>query len=197
MGGVLKQVRNGNREPLAFWSKAFNRNQRQSSIFDRELLACYSSIRHFRHFLDAKNFVLHIDRKPIMRYFHNISSSLTPRHHRHFDCITQMTNQVEYVKGEFNVADLPSRPIVQPKLNAILPTASATINFLELAEAQANDSDLIELLSNNTTSLVLKQVPLDKYHTTILCDQSAGRLRFLVPQSWRHKIFQFYHTSEL
>ena len=194
MGGVLEQVRNGNREPLAFWSKAFTRNQRQWSTFDRELLACYSSIRHFRHFLDAKDFVLRTDHKPIVRHFHNTSSSLTPRHHRHFDYIAQMTNQVEYVKVESNVADLPSRPIVQPKLNAILPTTSATINFLELAEAQANDSDLMELLSNNTTSLVLKQVPLAEHHTTILCDQSAGRLRPLVPQSWRHKIFQFYHS---
>ena len=78
MGGVLEQVRNGNREPLAFWSKAFTRNQRQWSTFDRELLACYSSIRHFRHFLDAKDFVLRTDHKPIVRHFHNTSSSLTP-----------------------------------------------------------------------------------------------------------------------
>ena len=70
---------------------------------------------------------------------------------------------------------------------------SATINVLELAEAQANDSGLMELLSNNTTLLVLKQVPLAEYHTTILCNQSAGKLPPLVPRSWRHKIFYFYH----
>ena len=129
-----------------------------------------------------------------MRHFHNISSSLTPKHHRHFDYIAQMTNPLEYVMGESNVADLPSRPIVQPKLNAILPTTSVTINFIELAEAQANDSGLRERLLNNMTSLVLKQVFLTEYHITILCNQFAGRLRPLVPRSWHHKIFQFYHS---
>ena len=86
----------------------------------------------FRHFLDAKDFALRTNHKPIGRHFHNTSSSLTSRHHRHFDYIAQMTNQVKYVKGESNAADLPSRPIVQPKLNAILPTTSATINIWSL-----------------------------------------------------------------
>ena len=167
MGGVLEQVQNGNREPLAFWSKAFTRNQRLWSTFDRELLACHSSICHFCHFLDAKDFVLRTDHKPIVCHFHNTSSSSTPRHHWHFDYIAQMTNRVEYVKGESKVADLPSRPIVQPQLSDILPTMSATINFLELAKAQTNDSDLMELLSKNTTSLVLKQVSLAEHQTTI------------------------------
>ena len=111
-----------------------------------------------------------------------------------------MINQVEYVKEESNVDDLPSRWNVRPKLNDILPSTSATINFLELAEAQANDSGLMEPLSNNTTLLVLKQVLLAVHHTTILCDQFADTLRPLVPQIWRHKIFSFttpYHTLEL
>ena len=53
-----------------------------------------------------------------------------------------MTNQVEYVEGESNVADLPSRPVVQPKVNATLPTTLA-INLLELAGAQVNNSGLM------------------------------------------------------
>ena len=61
---------------------------------------------------------------------------------------------------------------MHPKPNAILPNTSATINFLRLAEAQANDSDLMELLLNNTTSIVLKQVPVGEHHTTIFVTTS-------------------------
>ena len=45
---VLEQVRNGSREPLAFWSKAFTRNQRKWSRLAIHLAMRWVSVGQFR-----------------------------------------------------------------------------------------------------------------------------------------------------
>jgi len=193
IGSVLQEVKDGVHKPLAFWSKALTKAQSQWSTFDRELYACYESIRHFRHYLDAKNFVLKTDHKPIVHRFHSNSEALTPRQQRHFDYIAQMTNKIEYVAGESNVADLPSRPKSRPQLHAILPNLSGGIDYLELAITQLRDPDLTNLWLNNTSSLVLERVPLAGHNLELLCDRSTGQLRPIIPKALRYKIFTHYH----
>ena len=58
IGGVLQQVIDGHAKPLAFFSKALNSAQVNYSVFDRELLAMYLSLRHFRYFLEGRTFTL-------------------------------------------------------------------------------------------------------------------------------------------
>ena len=61
IGCVLQQTKNGVTTPLAFWSKGLTQAQRNWSVFEKELFACYASLRHFRYYLEAKDFVLRTD----------------------------------------------------------------------------------------------------------------------------------------
>ena len=56
VGPVLQQKLHGSWAPLAFFSKKLSSAESKYSAFDRELLAAYSSIRHFRFFLEAREF---------------------------------------------------------------------------------------------------------------------------------------------
>ena len=53
VGAVLQQKLHGSWAPLAFFSKKLSSAESKYSAFDRELLAAYSSIRHFRILLEA------------------------------------------------------------------------------------------------------------------------------------------------
>ena len=91
-----------------------------------------------------------------------------------------MTNRVEYVKGERNVADLFSRPVVSAHsdLNSILPNSERfVIDYMEMATEQHNDQEVQNLKNNNVTGLCIEEVLLSDTGLTILCDNSRGRLR--------------------
>ena len=51
--------------PLAFFSKKLSAAEIKYSAFDRELLAVFLSIRHFRHMLEGRPFVVWTDHKPL------------------------------------------------------------------------------------------------------------------------------------
>ena len=65
VGAVLQQRLCGSWAPLAFFSKKLSSAKSKYSAFDRELLAAYSSIRHFRFLLEARVFTLFTDHKPL------------------------------------------------------------------------------------------------------------------------------------
>ena len=52
VGGVLQQYLNGMWQPLSFFSKKPSPAETRYSAFDRELLAVYATIKHFRHNLE-------------------------------------------------------------------------------------------------------------------------------------------------
>ena len=58
VGAVLQQrpKEGGPWEPLAYFSKKLRPPEMKYSAFDRELLAVYLSIRHFRHYLEGRDF---------------------------------------------------------------------------------------------------------------------------------------------
>ena len=64
LGGVLEQQIDGIWQPLAFFSKQLKTSQTKYSAFDRELLALYIGIRHFRYFLEGRSFIAFTDHKP-------------------------------------------------------------------------------------------------------------------------------------
>ena len=65
VGAVLQQRLHGSWSPLAFFSKKLSSNESKYSGFNRELLAAYSSVRHFRFILKAREFTLFTDHKPL------------------------------------------------------------------------------------------------------------------------------------
>jgi hypothetical protein len=65
MGAVLQQNVENAWQPLAFFSKKINPAQQKYGAYDRELLAIYEAVQHFRHMLEARHFTTFTDHKPI------------------------------------------------------------------------------------------------------------------------------------
>ncbi|GFV63941.1 retrovirus-related Pol polyprotein from transposon 17.6 [Trichonephila clavipes] len=69
IGGALHQVVDSELQPLAFFSRKLTSSEKSYSAYDRELLAIYSAIRHFRYVLDARDFTVFTDHKPLTYAF--------------------------------------------------------------------------------------------------------------------------------
>lgn len=187
VGGVLEQLSEGKWQPLAFFSRQLRPAERKYSAFDRELLALYLAIRHFRHFLEARPFVAYTDHKPLTFAFSKISEPWSPRQQRHLAAISEFTTDVRHIAGRDNcVADALSRNVI----NSI--TAEISIDYAAMATAQAEDPE-ISAYRTAVTNLQLEDVPFGPSALTLLCDISTGNARPVVPSSWRRRVFEAMH----
>lgn len=66
IGVVLHQTVNSIHQPLGFFSKKLNPAECKYSTYDRELLAMYSGVKHFRHLLEGRVFHRNTDHKPLI-----------------------------------------------------------------------------------------------------------------------------------
>ena len=82
VGVVLQQVTDSHAKPLAIFSKALNCAQVNYSVFDRELLAMYLSLRHFRYFLEGRAFTLFTNHKPLVSAVTSPMKEATARQQR-------------------------------------------------------------------------------------------------------------------
>ena len=187
MGAVLQQHIDGVWCPISFFSKKLKPSETRYSTFDRELLAVYLSIKHFRHFVEGREFHVRTDHKPLTFALGAHGDHHSPRQIRHLEFISQFTSDLRHVKGcENAAADALSRISV----NAISPVS--TIDFQAMALAQQSDQEFHHLQSSNT-SLSLEPVQLPASDTTLICDTSTGTPRPYVPESFRRGVFDALH----
>ena len=84
VGGVLQQFLNGMWQPLSFFfSKKLHPAETRYSSFDRELLAVYATIKHFRHNLEGQNFFVNTDHKPLTFVMSSVTERASLRQTRH------------------------------------------------------------------------------------------------------------------
>ena len=102
IGGVLSQLVDGSWQPLAFFSRQLHSAEQKYSAFDRELLALYQAVRHFRYFLEARDFVVYTDHKPLTLAFGKVSDPWSPRQQRHLAYISEFCTDVRHVSGKDN-----------------------------------------------------------------------------------------------
>jgi hypothetical protein len=88
LGAVLQQRVHDAWQPLAFFSKKLNSAQQKYSAYDRELLAVYEAVKHFRHMLEARHFTIFTDHKPIIYAFEQKRDNCSPRQFNHLDFTT-------------------------------------------------------------------------------------------------------------
>ena len=191
VGAVLQQYIHGQWCPISFFSRALKPAERRYSTFDRELLAIYLAIRHFKYFLEGRTFHVLTDHKPLVYALGTRSDKYSPRQVRHLDLIAQFTTDIRHVHGSWNAAaDALSRLSV-----STLHTDDSTlvVDFRAMAAAQQDDPDLASL--QHDSSLDLQQVPLAMSEgVTLLCDVSTGTQRPYVPASFRRAIFDALHS---
>ena len=171
VGAVLQQHINGTWHPISFFSRKLTPAKTRYSTFDRELLAVYLAIKHFRHFLEGRTFHVLTDHKPFTYALHSRSDRHSPRQARQLDYISQFTSTIRHVHDVDNVvADALSRI----ESNALLTGQPPKVDFTAIAEAQTTDPQIRSLQSFPTSTLVVKAVPLANSTLPLYCDTSTG-----------------------
>ena len=183
VGGVLQQFLNGMWQPLSFFSKKLNPAETRYSAFNRELLAVYATIKHFRHNLKGRNFFVNTDHKPLTFVMSSVTERASLRQTRHLAFIAEFTTDIRYVKGETNfVADALSRPSV----SAI--NDGPVINYKELSLDQAKDAEFTRLRHSTTSTMNFKL--LKSFDNQLIwCDVSTGHNRPYLTAKFRRKVF--------
>ncbi|GFU11606.1 retrovirus-related Pol polyprotein from transposon 297 [Nephila pilipes] len=110
VGAAIHQQAAKGWQPLVFFSKTLSAAQRRYSANDRELLEAYMAIKHFSHVVEARNFILFTDLKPLIYKFKQKEGKCSPPQLRQLDLIGQFTTDIRYLKELENVvADALSR----------------------------------------------------------------------------------------
>ncbi|GFT36687.1 retrovirus-related Pol polyprotein from transposon 17.6 [Trichonephila clavipes] len=186
IGGALHQVVDSELQQLAFFSRKLTSSEKSYSAYDRELLAIYSAIRHFRYMLEARDFTMFTDHKPLTYAFRQKSDKCSPRQIRQLDFISQFTTNIVHIPGSDNIAaDVLSR------VSAI--TFPSQIDYDCIAETQQTDQELHTLIASGT-SLELKRVTFPNSSTEIMCDLSTGTARPYIPKQHRQDVFSAMHN---
>ena len=122
--------------PLAFFSKKLSAAETKYSTFDRELLAVFLAIRHFRHMLEGKPFTIWTDHKPLCGALTS-GTEKSPRQTRHLSYISEFSTDLRHVSGASNVvADALSRP--SSPVVASLAAPGEVLDVGDLAAAQSS-----------------------------------------------------------
>ena len=184
MGAVLQQDVDNAKEPLCFFSRSFSHTQKNYSTYDRELLAIYSAIKHFKYLLEGRSFTIFTDHKPLIYAFKQSLDKTSPRQTRQLLYIAEFTTDIQFIAGRDNiVADAMSR------VSSI--SIPSPINLEDLAKAQ-NDEDLSHLLSSK--SLKITKLSLPNCNSPVYCDISTEKIRPYIPKSQRYQVFLSLHN---
>ncbi len=160
--------------------------EQRYSTYDRELLAIFAAVRHFRYQLEGRQFVICTDHKPLQFAFTNTQKNASPRIVRQLDFMGQFCTDIRHVPGSHNVpADVLSR------IDAF--TTPVMINYEEMAKAREVDPELKELFAYDKPCLQLSQVPITGTAVTLYCDVSNSRKRPYVPSNFRRTVFDTIH----
>lgn len=185
IGASLQQLKGKAWQPLAFFSRKLTPAQQKYSAYDRELLAIYESVKYFRHMVEARDFTIYTDHKPLTFSFNSTKNkSSSPRQWRHLYFISQFTTDIRHIPGQENVvADTLSRveEIVQP------------VDYYKLASCQQSDGELKQLLQGGT-SLRLERVKVPGLNVELYCDTSSPQPRPYVPMELRQQVVESLHS---
>ena len=90
--GELQQCVDNIWQPMLFFSEKSSPAETHHSAFDRELLAVYATVRHFRHNLEGRNF-------SVTYVMSSTTKRPSLRQTRHMAYIAEFTTAIRYVKG--------------------------------------------------------------------------------------------------
>jgi len=149
---------------LSFFSRRLTPAPCNYSAYDRELLAIYAAVKHFRFMLEGRRFFVIIDHKPLTFAFPQKLDRASPRQCRQLTFILEFTTDMstdKHVPGEDNpVADALSR------VDSIM--MSVIVDTEELTQQQATDKKLLQELESPSSSLKLQKFLLPETNKFLL-----------------------------
>ncbi len=192
LGAVLEQFNPKKKcyEPLEFFSKKLSKAETKYSTFDRELLGIYRAIKHFKHFIEGKEFTVFTDHKPLTTAIHS-RNERSPRQTRHMEYIAQFTTNIQYIKGSENVvADAFSRTEDVSTLDL------KPLDVAKLADLQNSDTELKSLLNKpnkSSSKCKLEFIKFDDENISLWCETANKILRPYLPENFRKEMFTVLH----
>ena len=138
--------------PVAYASASLKDSQKNYSQVDREGLAVYWSITHFRQYLLCKDFTLHTDCSALVKIFgskNDLKGCAAGRLSRWAAALMEYSFTVKHIRGKCNrTADSLSRlPVVdRNSVSAPFPDIQNATNFdlpASIKKLEFSDSDLI------------------------------------------------------
>lgn len=185
VGAVLNQIVGNQVQPLAFFSKRMSATETRYSTYDRELLAAYLAVKHFRFSIEGRRCHILTDHKPLVFAFRQKLEKASPRQLRHLDFIGQLTTDIRFISGQENTtADMLSR------IQSI-----ETIDFVKLAHDQRSDAELQSFLSSSTSSLKLVECQIPDAPCKLICDSTTGIFRPFVTRAFREIVMRALHNQ--
>lgn len=190
VGAVLEQYQNSEWKPLAFFSKKMNPTQSKYSAFDRELLAIFLALKHFKHFVEGRPFTIYTDHKPLTSAISS-KTERSPRQTNQLEYISQFSTDIRHISGKQNiVADTLSRLVSE-----LFDLES--INFENIARNQQTDDELKFLLTQPRRSgskIILEQKLVSQINKKIWCETSTDKIRPYISEPLRKDVFESLHN---
>lgn len=184
---MLQQVHGEILEPVVFFSKKLDDTQKRYSTFDRELLAIFLAVKHFRHFIEGRECTIFTDHRPNTRAIFS-KSEKSARQQTHFEYISQFTMDTRYIEGVKNV-------VAVTLSRADICSLSGNFDLRSIAEAEQNDDELKCLQSSTESSgfhLELIKIPVEDIG--IWCETSTMTNRTYLPESLRRPVYSKIHN---
>ncbi|UYV60238.1 hypothetical protein LAZ67_1000518 [Cordylochernes scorpioides] len=134
VGAALHQQVGNNFQPIAFFSRKLDAAQRKYSAYDRELLAVYLAIKHFRHLLEGRQFPVYTDQKPLTYAFQQNLDKASPRQY--------FLSRVEPISHHqpYDPKSLAEAQAVDQELQALL--TSENLSSLQLEKVQIPETNI-------------------------------------------------------
>ena len=106
IGAILQQ----DGRPVAYLGKKLDSAQRNYSVYDKELRAVISALKHWKHFLYGRDFVVKTDHQALKWLQTMSSANWSDRQSRWNQVFQQFGGMIEYLPGKHNpMADALSR----------------------------------------------------------------------------------------
>ena len=166
-------------QPLGFFSKKLNEAQQKYSTYDRELLAIYLAVMHFKPLLEGRVVTCFTDHKPIVSAFKSKVPAKTDKQQRYWTIITEYISDIVYIKGENN--------IVSDCLSRVNALQSEMFDLTSIAQAQKNCPEIVQFQEK------LKPFPMTD-GSQLLCDVSTSHPRPFVPEPLRQIVIHNLHA---
>lgn len=111
VSGYLYYLENDEERIISYFSRSLNKQQRRYATFDRELLAVFESVVHFKHYLSGRKFFIVTDHKPLKGIF--TLDNKSDRIMRQVTYLSEFDFEILYREGSQNqTADFLSRDMV-------------------------------------------------------------------------------------
>lgn len=141
IGAILSQ----RGRPIAYFSEKLNEAKKRYSTYDKEFYALVRALEHWKHYLVAKEFILHSDHEAL-KYIQG-QHSLQPRHAKWVEFIQAFTFTIKHKSGSMNKgADALSRK--HSLLNSLFPRV---VGLESIKREYTSDQDFGELFQQCLT----------------------------------------------